>query len=81
MSEASILQASGRMFDLYGLYGISVEGALDETVLEACRRSERLANYRQIASRHSGVSAPPALHSSPRSISRTSPSSSPIWPS
>jgi hypothetical protein len=48
MSEASILQASGRMFDLYGLYGISVEGALDETVLQACRRSERLANYRQI---------------------------------
>jgi hypothetical protein len=36
------------MFDLYGLHGISVEGAIDETVLEACRRSERLANYRQV---------------------------------
>ncbi len=36
------------MFDLYGLHGISVEGAIYETVLEACRRSQRLANYRQI---------------------------------
>lgn len=48
MSEPSVVQTSGRMFELYGLYGISVEAALDETVLEACRRSERLANYRQI---------------------------------
>jgi hypothetical protein len=79
MSDASILQASGRMFDLYGLYGISVEGALGETVLEACRRSERLANYRQIRLGRSGVSAPEASHSSPPSIPRTSPSSSPIW--
>jgi hypothetical protein len=48
MSTSSIVQASSRMFDLYGLHGISVEGAIDETVIEACRRSERLANYRQI---------------------------------
>jgi hypothetical protein len=48
MCKSSIVQASSRLFDLYGLHGISVEGAIDETVLEACRRSERLANYRQI---------------------------------
>jgi hypothetical protein len=48
MSNASIEQAAERTFDLYGLLGISVESAIDQTVLEACQLSERLAPYRQI---------------------------------
>jgi hypothetical protein len=48
MTVASIERAADRTFDLYGLLGISVEAALDQSVLDACRRSERLAPYRQI---------------------------------
>jgi hypothetical protein len=48
MTSASVLKAAERTFDLYGLFGISVEGVLDQTVLEACRSSERLEPYRQI---------------------------------
>jgi hypothetical protein len=32
----------------YGLFDISVEGAIGMSVVDACRRSERLAQYRQI---------------------------------
>jgi hypothetical protein len=44
----SIQQAAERTFDLYGLYGISVEGVIGISVLDACRTSERIARYRQI---------------------------------
>lgn len=48
MSPASIEQAASRTFDVYGLLGVSVEAAIDQTVLEACRSSERLMPYRQV---------------------------------
>jgi hypothetical protein len=48
MTSASVLKAAERTFDLFGLFGISVEGVLDQTVLEACRSSERLEPYRHI---------------------------------
>jgi hypothetical protein len=48
MTAASIDQAAQRTFDLYGVLGISVEAALEQTVLEACQNSDRLAPYRQI---------------------------------
>ncbi len=50
MTAASVEQAAERTFDLYGVLGISVEAALDQTVIEACRSSDRLAPYRQIRS-------------------------------
>lgn len=48
MSRPSIEQAAMRTFDVFGMFGISVEGVIDSTVLEACRTSERLSGYRQI---------------------------------
>jgi hypothetical protein len=36
MSPASVEQAASRTFDVYGLLGVSVEAAIDQTVLEAC---------------------------------------------
>jgi hypothetical protein len=45
MTAASIDQAAHRTFDLYGVLGISVEAALEQTVLEACQTSDRLAPY------------------------------------
>jgi hypothetical protein len=48
MTAASVGQAAGRTFDLYGVLGISVEAALEQSVLEACRSSDRLAPYRRI---------------------------------
>ncbi|MGH9057550.1 MAG: hypothetical protein ACRDYY_17075 [Acidimicrobiales bacterium] len=41
-------RAAERTFAIYALYGISVEGVTDTTVADACRTSERLANFRQI---------------------------------
>ncbi len=48
MSAEGMAQAARRTMRLYGLFGISVEGAIGRSVLDACRRSERLAQYRQI---------------------------------
>ncbi|MCB1259054.1 MAG: hypothetical protein KDB33_01450, partial [Acidimicrobiales bacterium] len=48
MAAATIRRSAERTFDAYAVYGISVEGVIDETVLDACRHSERIANYRQI---------------------------------
>ena len=48
MDPASVEQAATRTFDLYGLLGVSVEAAIDQTVLEACSRSERLMPYRRV---------------------------------
>lgn len=47
MDAANVVRAAERTFALYALYGISVEGVLDTTVLEACR-GERLATYRRV---------------------------------
>lgn len=48
MAADSIRRSAQRSFDAYAVYGISVEGVIDQTVLEACRSSERIVNYRQI---------------------------------
>lgn len=47
MSAMSVRRAAERTFDLYSVYGISVEGVLDTTVQEACR-GERVVGYRQV---------------------------------
>lgn len=48
MSAPSVRPAANRTFGPYGVYGISVEGVIGMTVLDACRASERLAQYRQV---------------------------------
>jgi hypothetical protein len=48
MSATNIERSARRTFDLYAVYGISAEGVIDRTVLDACRASERIAGYRQI---------------------------------
>jgi hypothetical protein len=45
MALPDLAEAAGRTFDLYGIYGISVELAIGVSVLEACRASRRLARY------------------------------------
>lgn len=47
MSADNVNRAAERTFDLYAIYGISVEGVIDTTVQEACR-GERIANYRRV---------------------------------
>lgn len=42
-----VRRAAQRTFDLYAVFGVSVEGVLDVTVQEACR-GERVAGYRRI---------------------------------
>jgi hypothetical protein len=48
MSADNIRRSAGRTFEIYAVYGISVEGVVDRSVLDACRDSERIAGYRQI---------------------------------
>jgi hypothetical protein len=48
LEPASITRALSRSFDRYAVLGISVEGALDASVLETCQQSPRLAPYRRI---------------------------------
>jgi hypothetical protein len=48
MAADNVRRSARRTFDLYGVYGISVEGVIDQSVLETCRSSERVASYRQI---------------------------------
>jgi len=48
LSRASVQQAASRSLDLFGILGISVEGAVGVSVLDACRTSERLGAYRRI---------------------------------
>ena len=47
MSPDRVRRAAERSFDLYAVFGVSVEGVLDMTVQDACR-GERLAGYRQV---------------------------------
>lgn len=48
MAIDSIQRSAQRTFDAYAVFGISVEGVIDQTVLEVCRTSERIGSYRQI---------------------------------
>ena len=48
MATEVVRRSAERTFDAYAIYGISVEGVIEQTVLEACRSSERIAGYRQI---------------------------------
>lgn len=48
LSEQSVEDAANRCLEGYGLLGISVEGAMDLSVPEACRTSPRLRRYRQV---------------------------------
>lgn len=48
MNPGNIRRSAERTFAIYAVYGISVEGVIERTVLEACRTSERIAGYRQI---------------------------------
>lgn len=48
MTPDNIRRSAERTFDAYAVHGISVEGVIGRSVLEACRASERIASYRQI---------------------------------
>lgn len=48
MSEVTVRRSAQRTFDAYAVYGISVEGVIDQSVLDACRASDRIVNYRRI---------------------------------
>lgn len=47
MAADGLRRSAERTFDAYAAYGISVEGVIDGTVLDACR-GERVAGDRQI---------------------------------
>lgn len=47
MDTGNVRRAAERTFDLYAVYGISVEGVIGESVQNACR-SARIANYRRV---------------------------------
>lgn len=47
MSAENVRRAAERSFDLYAVFGISVEGVIDTTVQDACR-GERIAGYRRV---------------------------------
>jgi hypothetical protein len=47
MGAENVARAAERTFALHAVYGISVEGVIDSTIEEACRR-ERIASYRRI---------------------------------
>jgi len=47
MTAPSVCRSAERSFDVFGVYGISVEGVIDRSIRDACR-SERVAGYRQI---------------------------------
>jgi hypothetical protein len=47
MEEAALRRAANEMHELYGVLAISVDGALDMSVVQACR-GPRLARYRQV---------------------------------
>jgi hypothetical protein len=47
-SPDNIRRSAERTFAIYAVYGISVEGVIGRTVLDACRTSDRIAGYRQI---------------------------------
>lgn len=48
MTVDNVNRSAQRTFDTYAVYGLSVEGVIDQSVLDACRTSARIASYRQI---------------------------------
>ena len=48
LSPQSVQRAATRSLRLFGVLGISVEGAIGVSVLEACRTSERLGRYAHV---------------------------------
>ena len=48
MTVDNVNRSAQRTFDAYAVYGLSVEGVIDQSVLDACRTSARIASYRQI---------------------------------
>lgn len=47
MAPDALVRAAERTFEVHAIYGISVEGVLDGSVLDACR-SPRVVTYRQV---------------------------------
>jgi hypothetical protein len=47
MGVENVKRAAERTFDLYAVYGVSVEGVLDMSVHEACC-GQRIASYRRV---------------------------------
>lgn len=48
MAGDVLRRSAQRTFDAYAVHGISLEGVIAQTVLEACQSSERLSSYRRI---------------------------------
>ncbi len=48
MTSATVRRSAERTFDHFAIFGISVEGVLGTSVLDACQNSETLSMYRQI---------------------------------
>lgn len=48
MAAPAVVRAAERTYAVHALHGISVEAAIDVTVLEACLRSQRLSRYPQL---------------------------------
>ena len=48
MADESVRRAATRTFEIYGVYGLSIEAVIGRSVTEACQTSERIANYRQV---------------------------------
>jgi hypothetical protein len=72
MVADNIRRSAQRTFDAYAVHGISVDGVIDQTVLEACRASERVAGYRQIRLSTFGRLRTAGFALLPASIIRTS---------
>lgn len=48
MTAENIRRSAERTFSIYAVHGISVEGVIDRSVLDACRSSDRIASYGSI---------------------------------
>lgn len=48
MTSDTVRRSAERTFDHFAIFGISVEGVIGTSVLEACRSSETLSVYRQL---------------------------------
>ena len=48
MSLENVVRSATRTFDTFAVYGISVEGIINRSVIDACRTSERIARYRHV---------------------------------
>jgi hypothetical protein len=48
MNNTKIAVSARRTFDTHAVYGVSVEGVINQTVIEACRSSQRISSYQRI---------------------------------